>query len=88
MDAVEGGVQEGVVEERQRGGDLPEENGCDPWTAGESDPTGNPRDFYRAKLAALTPTMCNTKTLNYGCPVHSHGWCVRPYKQFCPALRF
>ena len=33
-----------MVEERQRGGDLPEENGCDPWTAGESDPTGNPRD--------------------------------------------
>ena len=24
--------------------DMPEENGCDPWTAGESDPTGNPRD--------------------------------------------
>ena len=43
--------------------------------------------FYRAKLVALTPTMFNTKTLNYGCPVHSQWWGVRPYKQFCPALR-
>ena len=45
MDAVEGGVQEGVVEERQRGGDcLKKNSGCDPWTLGESHPTGCPRD--------------------------------------------
>ena len=37
-------------------------------------------------LPALLPTMCATKTLNYGCPVQSHGWAVRPYKQFWPAL--
>ena len=31
----------------------------------------------RPILAALLRTMCATKALNYGCPVHSHGWALR-----------